>query len=222
MTQPPHPAHAPTRSAPTIGTRPALVAIDVQAGFDDPGWGPRNNPDADANIDQLVREFTRHGHPVVYVRHNSTDPASPLHAGRAGNALKRYLRWRQPDLWVTKTVNSAFHGTPDLHAWLVARQVSDLFIVGITTNHCCETTARLAGHLGHRVHFVLDATHTFDRTGPDGTVVTADELARITAANLHGEFATVTGTDDVLRGLRADAPMPPRTRTHRAEKRLIR
>jgi nicotinamidase-related amidase len=197
MTQP-RPADPPTPCASTIGDRPALVAIDVQVGFDDPSWGPRNNPGADANIDRLVREFTQHGHPVVYVRHNSIDPASPLHPRHAGNALKPYLRWREPDLWVTKTVNSAFHGTPDLHAWLVARQVSDLFIAGITTNHCCETTARLAGNLGHRVHFVLDATHTFDRTGPDGTVVTADDLARITAANLHGEFATVSTTRDVL------------------------
>ena len=41
---------------------------------------------------------------------------------------------------------------------------------------------------------MLDATHTFDRTGPDGATLTADELARATATNLHGEFATVVST----------------------------
>ena len=168
------------------------------------------NPDADANIDQLVREFSRRGHLVVYVRHDSDDPSSPLHPSSAGNRLKPYLRWRHPDLWVTKTVNSSFHGTPDLHAWLLGHEVSDVVIVGITTNHCCETTARLAGNLGHRVHFVLDATHTFDRTGPDGTVVTADELARVTATNLHGEFASVLRTRDALRGLAPATPRPAR------------
>jgi hypothetical protein len=49
-------------------------------------------------------------------------------------------------------------------------------------------------------HFALDATYTFDRTGPDGHTLTADELARATATNLHGEFATVTSTAELLAG----------------------
>ena len=65
----------------------------------------------------------------------------------------------------------------------------------------CETTARVAGNLGYAVTFVLDATHTFDRTGPDGTTLTAAELARATATNLHGEFATVVSTAEVLEAL---------------------
>jgi nicotinamidase-related amidase len=73
-------------------------------------------------------------------------------------------------------------------------------VCGITTNHCCETTARVGGNLGHRVLFALDATHTFDRQGPDGAVVPADQLARITATNLHGEFATVVSTRQLLAG----------------------
>ena len=69
---------------------------------------------------------------------------------------------------------------------------------GITTDHCVETTARMGGDLGYDVLVVLDATHTFDRTGPDGTVVTADELARATATSLHDEFATVVSTADLV------------------------
>ena len=84
-------------------------------------------------------------------------------------------------------------------AWLQAADLKGLVICGITTNHCCETTARIAGNLGYDVQFVLDATHTFDRRGPDGTVITADDLARVTAANLQDEFATVTTTAAMLR-----------------------
>jgi hypothetical protein len=47
---------------------------------------------------------------------------------------------------------------------------------------------------------VLDATHTFDRPDPFGGVVSADELARVTATNLHGEFATVIDTSTLLDG----------------------
>ena len=96
-------------------------------------------------------------------------------------------------------MNSAFHGDPDLAAWLRARDLTGLAICGITTNHCCETTARVGGNLGFDVRFVLDATHTFDRTGPDGTTMGADELARVTATNLHGEFATVVATAELTR-----------------------
>lgn len=178
-------------------TRYALVVVDAQQGFDDPGWGRRNNPACDDNIAALLAHWHAGRRPVVHVRHDSTDPASPLHPDSPGNRLKPYLA-TAPDLLVTKSVNSSFHGTPDLHAWLLDHQVPGIVVCGITTNHCCETTARVGGNLGHDVLFAVDATHTFDRVGPDGTTLTADELARATATNLHGEFATVVSTGQLL------------------------
>ena len=177
--------------------RYALVVVDAQAGFDDPWWGARNNSDCDANIERLVAAWHERRAPLVYVRHDSEEPESPLHPDHPGNRLKPYLR-AEPDVLVTKQVNSAFHGTPDLHAWLTVAGVTGIVVCGITTNHCCETTARVGGNLGYEVLFALDATHTFDRQGPDGAVLTAEQLARATATNLHGEFATVVSTDQLL------------------------
>jgi nicotinamidase-related amidase len=88
-----------------------------------------------------------------------------------------------------------------LNAWLSGRNIRQLVIAGITTNHCCETTARVGGNLGYDILFALDATHTFDRTGPDGCAHDADHLAAVTAANLHNEFATVTSTPLLLTGM---------------------
>jgi nicotinamidase-related amidase len=186
-----------TTTTPDLDTY-ALVVVDAQAGFDDPWWGRRNNPACDTNIERLVTEWSSRQRPLVYVRHDSEDPGSPLHPGNPGNRLKPYLR-PEPDLLVTKQVNSAFHGSPDLHAWLSENRVGGIVVCGITTNHCCETTARVGGNLGHHVLFALDATHTFDREGPDGTTLTADQLAQATGVNLHGEFADVVTTDDLLR-----------------------
>jgi nicotinamidase-related amidase len=104
----------------------------------------------------------------------------------------------EPDLLVTKSVNSAFIGEPDLKGWLDDRGIGGVAIVGIQTNFCAETTARMAGNLGFDTLFVLDATHTFDMKAMDGSTITADELARVTATNLHGEFATVVSTADLL------------------------
>jgi len=181
-----------------------LVVVDAQAGFDDPRWGRRNNPDCDRNIAALVAAFAAAGRPLVYVRHESANPKSTLHPQNPGNALKPYIQEHTPDLVVTKTVHSSFHGTPNLDAWLRDRGLGTLVIAGITTNHCCETTARVGDNLGYKVWFALDATHTFDRVGPDGTTMTADELARATATNLHEQFATVVTTEQVLGALGAE------------------
>lgn len=178
----------------------ALIVVDVQQGFDDPAWGPRNNPDCESNIKRLLSTWRAAGMPVVLVRHDSTSPSSPLAAGQSGNDFKEGIDGPH-DLLVVKSVNSSFLGDPDLAAWLRGSGIDAVTICGITTNHCCETTARMAGNLGFRTRFVIDATHTFDRSSRLGDVVAADELSRVTAVNLDGEFAEVVTTREVLRRL---------------------
>lgn len=176
---------------------PALVVIDAQRGFGDPVWGRRDNPGCEGNILRLIDTWRDRDLPIVLVRHDSTSAASPLRAGQPGNDLIPGVDGPH-SLLVTKSVNSAFYGEPDLDAWLRESGIGTVVICGITTNHCCETTARMAGNLGYEVIFVLDATHTFDRVGPDGVLVAADDLRRATAASLHGEFSEVCSTDQVI------------------------
>jgi nicotinamidase-related amidase len=182
-------------------SRTALVVIDVQRGFEDFGhWSPtgrRNNPACEANVAALIAAWREHDRPVVFVRHDSSEDGSPLRPGEPGNAFKPEVTG-EPDLTVAKATNSAFYGTPDLHAWLGERDLAAIAVCGIQTNHCVETTARMGGNLGYDVLMVLDACHTFDRLGPDGELVTAEELTRATAASLHGEFATVVRTSDLV------------------------
>lgn len=188
----------PTPNLPDLD-RTALLVVDVQRGFDDADhWGPHNNPACESNIAALLAEWRGRRRPVVFVRHDSTEPESPLRPGQPGNGFKAIVTG-EPDLLISKSVNSCFHGTPDLDAWLRGQDLDGVVLAGITTNYCGETTARVGGNLGHRVLLALDATHTFDRRAPDGTVVSADELARVTATNLHGEFATVVTTRHLLK-----------------------
>ena len=200
-------------TAPFDLRRCALVVVDVQQGFSDAAyWGSRNNPACEPNIARLVRRWRAAGAPIVVVRHDSVEPASPLRPGQPGNALRSEVPG-DPDLLVTKSVNSSFHGSPDLDGWLRRRDLTGIAVCGVTTNHCCETTARVGGNLGYDVLFVLDATYTFDRAAPDGTVVPADTLALVTATNLAGEFATIVSTNDLtlpaLPPLPVDPALPP-------------
>lgn len=176
--------------------RTALVVVDVQKAFDDPYWGRRNNPACEANVAALIEAWRATGRPVVFVRHDSVEPGSPLAREAPGNAFKDVVSG-EPDLLVTKSVNSAFLGEPNLDDWLRERGLTGVAIAGIQTNYCAETTARMAGNLGYRTLFVLDATHTFDLEALDRTTISADELARVTAANLNGEFAQVVMTADL-------------------------
>jgi nicotinamidase-related amidase len=177
--------------------RTALVVVDVQQGMEDPWWGPRNNPECEANIARLIAAWREAGRPVVFVRHDSVNPDSPLRPGQPGNDVKPIVGG-VPDLLVVKRVNSAFYGEPDLHAWLQERGITGVAVTGIQTNFCCETTARMAGNLGYDTLFVLDATHTFDLPAHGGGTIPADEVARMTASNLQDEFADVVMTVDLL------------------------
>lgn len=196
-----------------IAENAALVVIDVQRGFDDAGhWGPRNNPAAEENIAALIDAWLATDRPVVLVRHVSRTAGSPLRAGQPGNDFKDVVRDRlgaggeAAGLLVTKNVNSAFYGTPDLDAWLRARGIGQLVVIGIQTNMCVETTARMGGNLGYDVLVALDATHTFDLVGPDADRMTADELSRATAFNLQGGgFARIVDTSHVLGAARRTA-----------------
>ncbi|MGW1885843.1 cysteine hydrolase family protein [Streptomyces sp. NPDC001970] len=188
-----------------IAENAALVVVDVQKGFEEEDfWGPRNNPGADGNIAWLIDAWQASRRPVVFVRHDSSTPGSPLRPGHEGNGFKEYVEKRRgqgsgAELLVTKTVNSAFYGTPDLGAWFGAEGVRQIVVAGIQTNMCAETTARMGGNLGYEVLFALDATYTFDQVGPFGWALGADELARATAVSLHGGgFATVVKTEDVV------------------------
>lgn len=193
-----------TMDRQALEARTALLLIDVQRGFEDVAYwgGARNNPDAEANIALLLDAWRHAGQPVIHVRHASTNPASPLHPDHPGHAVMAAAMERPGEPVVTKSVNSAFIGTT-LERDLRGAGITGLVIVGITTNHCVSTTARMAGNLGFRTTVVSDATISFDRVGPDGTRWDAATVHAVSLANLHGEFATVIPTADVLESLGA-------------------
>ena len=187
---------------------PTLLIIDVQQGFDAPEWGARNNPGAEAAIARLLAAWRAAGAPVAHVRHDSTEPGSPLRPGQPGNRPKAAVAPAAGELVVAKTVNSAFIGT-GLEDELRRREVQDLVIVGLTTNHCVSTTARMAGNLGFRTFVVSDATATFARPHLDGRMRPAADVHAAALSDLSGEFATIIdsrGAEDLLS--RPSAPSP--------------
>jgi ureidoacrylate peracid hydrolase len=68
--------------------------------------------------------------------------------------------WIEPnDVLLTKPRFGAFHGT-DLEVILRSRGIDSVIITGITTDVCCDTTAREANARDFKVFFLSDATAT--------------------------------------------------------------
>jgi nicotinamidase-related amidase len=183
-------------------TAPTLIVIDVQRAFDDPGWGDRNNPDAEARIADAIAGWRERGAPVIHVRHRSAEPGGTFVEGTEAFEFKPEAQPLDGEPVVTKDVNSAFIGT-DLEERLRAQGVTSVALAGLTTDHCCSTTARMAANLGFDTWVLGDAMATFARRAPDGGLIGADEMHRTALASLHEEFAEVLDTDAAVARLDA-------------------
>lgn len=187
----------------------ALIVIDVQQGMDDPRFGERNNPDAEQRIADLLAAWRAAGRPVIHVQHASLESESVFREDRPGHALKREVLPEEGEPLFKKHVSSAFIGT-DLEKYLRERGITDLVMVGMTTEHCVSTTARMGGNLGFNVTVVADATATFGLTGYDGTHYPADVIHGAELASLDKEFATIREAREVIAEVENSLPASSR------------
>jgi nicotinamidase-related amidase len=181
-------------------TTAALLMIDVQKAIDQPSWGARNNPQAEANMAALLAGWRATGRPIYHVRHDSTEPQSHYRPGQPGHAFKLEAMPNAGEAVIAKRTNSAFIGT-DLEATLRAAGQTVLVVAGVITNNSVEATVRMAGNLGFETFVVEDACFTFGRRDWNGIWRTAVEVHAMSLANIEGEYATVVGTAGVLGAL---------------------
>lgn len=182
----------------------ALLLIDIQKGFEDETYwgGNRNNKNAEINCSIILKKWRELKLPLFHIIHSSDNPASKLHESHPGFEIHDLVKPLANEPVIIKRVNSAFIGT-NLEELLKNKGISQLVIVGLTTNHCISTSTRMSGNLGFDTILVADATATFDRKGLNGEVFPSELIHQTTLASLNKEFAEVINTQELINTLNA-------------------
>ena len=175
----------------------ALLLIDVQQAFNDPKWGPRNNPTAEEKMQQILTECRKNHWTIIHIQHVSQSPDSVFYEQGTGFAIKEIVAPQTGEKIIHKQVNSAFIGT-DLDDYLNEQKIDTLAIVGLTIPHCVSTTTRMSGNLGYRTYLIADATAAFGMNDHHGNFIDAQTIHHYSLATLHEEFATVLDTNHFL------------------------
>ena len=175
----------------------ALILIDQQKGILHPRLGPRNNPEAELRMLELLALWRHTARPVIHVHHLSRSPDSVFWPGQSGVEVQPRFEPLVEEWLVQKQVPDAFSGTR-LEENLRRAGVGQLVIVGVATHNSVESTARTAGNLGFDTWVVEDACFTFDKSDYFGNARSAADVHAMSLGNLHGEYATVVGVKRIL------------------------
>ncbi len=200
MAKPCRKQHSLSMKSKNLNFPPALVLIDIQKGFDEDFWGVRNNPNAEKRMIEILDFFRKNKMPIIHIKHNSLNPKSPLHPKSLGNDLKDFAQPLKNELLLEKSVNCAFWGS-DLKNVLDKKDIKNIVLCGLTTDHCVSTTARSGANLGFNVTVLSDATATFDRDGIIGTFIIpypAGVVHELALASLNKEFAKILTTEQLI------------------------
>ena len=195
-------------------TRTALLNVDMQNCFVE-GY-PVSAPGGRALLDrinELTKACRAAGVLVVHARHVLRPDGSnagilaeipPVAAGmiNKGSPSAEFhasLTMDDADIVLEKPRFGCFHGT-DLELLLRSKGIDTVIISGISTNVCCETTAREAAVRDFRVIFLTDGTATFGIGD-----LSADEIQKAACTTIGFVVGRVASIGEVLAALK-EAP----------------
>jgi nicotinamidase-related amidase len=162
----------------------ALLVIDVQCGmFANPAMQPHHGEAVVERIAGLIARARAAGAQVIFVRHDG-GPGDVLERGQPGFELRPELAPRPGEAVVTKRFPSAFQET-ELADLLAELDIRNIFVCGMQTEYCVDTTCRSAFEKGLTVSLIVDGHTTFDNG-----VISAAEIVRHHNATLASGFVS--------------------------------
>ncbi|WP_374074901.1 cysteine hydrolase family protein [Bdellovibrio bacteriovorus] len=180
-----------------LSDKSILIIINAQVGLLDATQPGRNNTDAEKNISKLLTYWRSQKRPVIHVKHVSESADSIFYKNSGSCEFLPSLQAVAGEVIVEKTKSSAFAET-ELETRLKQLEPENLVLVGFTANECIDATARDASSLGFESYVVGDATAMFDVRSPDGKLLKAERIHRLTLANINAFYAKVIHAADIV------------------------
>ena len=170
----------------------ALLIIDMQNAFLEPGAlleAPMGR-DIIARLAQLIEVCRDLDVPLIWVRLDCSEPYGGLLLEKYPSLREQRVLFKgthsfelfpdvpppvENEFHIVKHKYDAFHRT-DLDTLLRNIGADTVIITGVTTNCCCESTARSAFEHDYKVAFTSDGTAAFEKRLHEATLDTVREL----------------------------------------------
>jgi nicotinamidase-related amidase len=138
----------------------AILIIDVQKGMFPDDAAVYKGESLISTLQTLLGKARAAGVPVIYIQHNA--PAGkPLEYGTEGWEIHEGIKPRSGDVIVQKTTPDSFFNTT-LEKELNNNGIDHLYLAGIQTEACVDTTCRSAFGKGYNITLISDAHSTWD------------------------------------------------------------
>ncbi|MFX0085653.1 MAG: cysteine hydrolase family protein [Candidatus Hodarchaeota archaeon] len=167
-----------------------MIIIDVQLG-NFTGSDPIYNGDKLLErISKIVKKFRSRGFLTIYIQNmgNKGDPDQPE---TPGWRIHPDIAPLETEITIQKTTPDSFYKT-NLQKKLNSLSINHLYIVGLQTEYCVDTTVRRAFSFGFRVTLIKDAHSTWD--SPD---LKAIEIINHHNRVLGNWFAEIKNSDEI-------------------------
>lgn len=147
------------------------------------------------NIQKLVESFRSNHEKVIFVQHISSKDGVFFVPGTTGVELHKDLNVKEKDIIVRKNYPNSFLKT-NLKELLDNENIEELYVCGMMTHMCVDTTVRAAFDLGYKVKLFSDACTTRDLKFKK-KILKAQDVNDIYMASLNGMFASVISTENL-------------------------
>ena len=168
----------------------ALLIIDMQTGNVSEHSPISKGNDLLNRVKSLISKARIVDIPIVYVQHNGGS-GDPDEYGTVGWKIHPSITPAKEDLVVQKQFPDAFQNTT-LHKELQKKGVKKLYVTGLQTEYCIDTSCRRAFSLGYEVVLIEDAHATWD-----SSLLKAEQIINHHNQVLGGWFVTLKKEKEV-------------------------
>ncbi len=167
--------------------RTALLVIDVQNFY----WEKESHEEYIKNLQLILKEARNKGLHIIYVKHVWGESLEDSIFD-----IREEIKPQAGEEIVVKRTPGSFFQT-NLEEVLKQKEIQNVIITGMKTNHCCDTTTREASARGYHTMVISEGVRTFDLEGIDGKMISRETIQYATLSILQG-FAKIISMEEFL------------------------